>query len=54
MAREQLCFFIIHGGNVFFTDKGYGTLAAFTVMGWIISSESSIKSLDSSQLLDEL
>lgn len=53
MAREQLCFFIIHGGNIFFTDKGYGTLAAFTVMGWIISS-GFIKSLDSSQLLDEL
>lgn len=37
MAREQLCFFVIHRSNVFFTDKGYGTLAVFTVRGWIIN-----------------
>lgn len=33
-----VCFSIIYGANAFFTDKGYGTVAAFTIVGWIKGS----------------
>jgi len=36
--NSSVCFFIICHANVFFTDKGYGTVAAFTVVGWIKGS----------------